>query len=181
MMEADRNEKFDLEEAISVLKATPKALHALLEGLPDSWLAFKEDPEAWNPRTIVVHYIHNDLENWMPRVRVILSDAEERRFPPFQQLPELSEYDGLDIRQLLAMFADLRQKNLSELRSLDLGPADYSREAEHPALGTVNLRQLLAAWVIHDLNHQHQIVKSMAKRYRESVGPWRPYLPVVDL
>lgn len=180
-MVADHNQKFDLGEGVSVLESTPAALRAVLEELPDSWLDFKEDPEAWSPRIIVVHYIHNDLKNWMPRVRVILSSAEKRRFPPFQQLPELSEYDGLDIRQLLAMFADLRQNNLSELSSLDLGSADYSREAEHPALGTVNLRQLLAAWVVHDLNHQHQIVKSMAKRYRESVGPWRPYLPVVDL
>jgi hypothetical protein len=181
MTEADRNELFQLGEAISVLEATPETLRALLEELPDSWLEFKEDPEAWNPRTIVVHYIHNDMENWMPRVRAILSTAEERSFPPFQQLPELSEYEAMDIRQLLAKFADLRQKNLSELRSHDLGPADFSREAEHPVLGTVNLRQLLASWVVHDLNHQHQIVKSMAKRYREAVGPWRPNLPIVDL
>ena len=181
MIDTNRNEEFNLGEAVNILEATPETLRTLLEGLPDPWLHFKEDPEAWSPRTIVVHYIHNDLENWMPRVRVMLSTAEERRFPPFQQLPDLSEYEALDIQQLLARFADLRQKNLSKLRNLDLGPADYSRKAEHPVLGTVNLRQLLASWVVHDLNHQHQIVKSMAKRYREEVGPWRPNLPVVDL
>jgi hypothetical protein len=181
MIQADRNEKFVLGEAISVLEATPSVLRAFLADLPDSWLEFQEDPEAWNPRTVLVHYIHNELENWMPRVKVILSDAREHKFPPFQQMPELSEYDAMDIQQLLVKFADIRQMNLSELRKLDLRVEDFAREAEHPILGTVNLHQLLATWVVHDLNHRHQIVKSMAKRYREAVGPWRSFLPILDL
>lgn len=181
MVEADRNENFILSEAISILETTPGVLRSLLVGLPEAWLEYKEDPEAWNPRTVLVHYIHNEMENWMPRVSVISSDAQERRFPPFQQMPELSAYEDEDIQQLLANFADLRQKNLSELQKLDLGPDDFSREAKHPVLGTVNLSQLLATWVVHDLNHQHQIVKSMAKRYREAVGPWRTFLPILEL
>jgi hypothetical protein len=181
MIKADRNEKFVLEEAISVLEATPAALRALLEDLPDNWLEFQEDPEAWNPRTVLVHYIHNELENWMPRLHVISSNAQDRRFAPFQQMPELSVYEDEDIKQLLANFADLRQKNLSELRKLDLRLDDLTREAEHPVLGVVNLGQLLATWVVHDLNHQHQIVKSMANLYRDAVGPWRSFLPILDL
>lgn len=181
MIETDRSEKFVLEDAISILEATPSVLRALLANLSDNWLEFQEDPEAWNPQTVLVHYIHNELENWIPRVRVIFSDTQDRRFPPFQQMPELRAYEDEDIKQLLAKFADLRQKNLSELRNLNLGSIDFSREAEHPVLGRVNLHQLLATWVVHDLNHQHQIVKSMAKRYREAVGPWRSFLPILDL
>lgn len=173
--------EFELEEAINILSATPKTLAALLGDLPDAWLEFQEEPEAWNPRTVLVHYIHNELTNWMPRIRVTLSAAEERVFPPFQQLPDLSEYEAFDLQQLLAQFADLRQKNLVQLQNLELGQGDFSREAEHPVLGTVNLHQLLATWVVHDLNHLHQIAKSIAKRYREEVGPWRPNLPILDL
>lgn len=175
------NDAFELDEAISLLEATPAALHSLLAGLPGSWLNFKENPEAWSPRTVLVHYVHNELTNWMPRVRVTLSGAEVRRFPPFQQLPDLGEYKAYDIQQLLSKFADLRQQHLAELRNQELGPADFSREAEHPVLGKVNLRQLLASWVVHDLNHLHQIAKTLAKRYREEVGPWRQNLPIVDL
>jgi len=180
MMTADQK-GFELDDAVSVLTATPGTLIALLGNLQDSWLEFKEDPEAWNPRTILVHYIHNELSNWMPRVRVTLSEADVRRFPPFQQLPDLSEYEAFDINQLLAKFANLRAQNLIELQNLNLGSADFSIEAEHPVLGIVNLNQLLASWVVHDLNHLHQIAKSLAKRYREEVGPWRPNLPIVDL
>jgi hypothetical protein len=152
MMTSNREERFELEDAIKILTATPGTLATLLGDLQDSWIEFKEEPEAWSPRTVLVHYIHNELTNWMPRVRVTLSDSQERRFPPFQQLPDLSEYEAYDLGQLLAKFADLRQQNLSELQNFDLGPADYSREAEHPVLGTVNLRQLLASWVVHHEN-----------------------------
>lgn len=181
MMTIDREERFDLEEAISVLEATPGVISALLEELADSWLVFKEEPEAWSPRTIVIHYFHNDLENWMPRVRVTMSEGGERRFPPFQQLPDLADYQAFDLQQLLSRFADLRQQNLAELQNLELGPSDFSRQAEHPVLGTVNLRQLLSSWVVHDLNHLHQIAKTLAKRYQKEIGPWRPNLPIVDI
>lgn len=51
---------------------------------------------------------------------------------------------------------------------------------EHPALGRVMLRQLLAAWVVHDLGHLAQTARVLAKQYREAVGPWRAYLPILD-
>ena len=40
-------------------------------------------------------------------------------------------------------------------------------------------RIILAAWVVHDLGHIAQAVRVMAKQYREEIGPWEPYLPVV--
>ena len=181
MMTSAQDEKFELGEAVRVLAATPGALQSLLGDLPDVWLEFKEDAEVWSSRTVLVHYIHNERTNWMPRVRVTMSNAEVRQFPPFQQLPDLGEYEAFDAHQLLARFTDLRQRNLKELQNLELAPEDFSRQAEHPVLGTVNLRQLLSAWVVHDLNHLHQIAKTLAKRYREEVGPWRQNLPIVDL
>jgi hypothetical protein len=53
-------------------------------------------------------------------------------------------------------------------------------EGEHPELGPVTLRNLLATWVAHDLNHLGQIARVMAKQYRDAVGPWRQYLPIMD-
>ncbi len=50
---------------------------------------------------------------------------------------------------------------------------------ETPFLGPVTLRQLLAAWVVHDLGHVAQVARVMAKQYREAIGPWVPFLPVV--
>ena len=44
----------------------------------------------------------------------------------------------------------------------------------------MTLGQLLATWVVHDLNHVGQIVKTMARRYTHAVGPWREFLPIID-
>jgi len=171
---------FNLDEAISVLESTPMVLGVYLAGLPEAWSNYQEDTDAWSPRTVLVHYIHNELTNWMPRLRVILAKGENRKFPPFQQLPDLGAYEGRSIETLLNEFAKLREDNLSELRKRNLQEADFELEGEHPVLGVVNLGQLLATWVVHDLNHLHQIAKSMAKRYREAVGPWRPNLAILD-
>ena len=46
-------------------------------------------------------------------------------------------------------------------------------------MGPVTLRELLAAWVVHDLEHVAQVARVMAKQYRSEVGPWVPYLPVL--
>jgi hypothetical protein len=54
------------------------------------------------------------------------------------------------------------------------------RRGVHPTFGEVTVSQLLATWVVHDLNHLGQTVKTMAKQYREAVGPWREFRPILD-
>jgi hypothetical protein len=180
MAESVEHKPLRLDEAIPVLEATPAILRSLLAHLPGEWLDFHEDADAWSPRTVLVHFVHNERTNWIPRARVTLSPGEVRRFAPFQQLPAPGEIDDSDVAAMLAEFAALRQDSLTFLRGLNLQPEDYRRTAEHPSLGTVTLAQLLATWVVHDLNHLHQIAKSLAKRYQASVGPWRQYLAILD-
>ena len=43
----------------------------------------------------------------------------------------------------------------------------------------MTLRELLAAWVVHDLGHVAQIARVLAKQYREELGPWTPFMPVL--
>ena len=74
----------------------------------------------------------------------------------------------------------MRARNVATLRRWSLTDAQLALEGEHPAFGAVTLRQLLATWVAHDLGHLAQTSRVMAKRYREAVGPWRAYLPVLD-
>jgi hypothetical protein len=77
---------------------------------------------------------------------------------------------------LLAHFTDLRRRNLLVLREIS---SDLDRTGTHPALGHVTMRQLLAAWAVHDLGHIVQISRVLATEYREAVGPWRAYLSIV--
>ena len=43
----------------------------------------------------------------------------------------------------------------------------------------MTLRQYLATWVAHDLDHLGQIVRVMARQYTETVGPWQAYLSIL--
>ena len=86
----------------------------------------------------------------------------------------------MTLGQLLDEFASLRAENLSTLRGWNLSEQQLALEGEHPSLGPVTLSQLLATWVAHDLGHLAQTARVMAKQYREAVGPWRQYLPVLE-
>jgi hypothetical protein len=41
------------------------------------------------------------------------------------------------------------------------------------------VRQLLATWTAHDLAHLIQVSRTMAKRYRQEVGPFAQFLSVM--
>jgi hypothetical protein len=84
------------------------------------------------------------------------------------------------LQDLLDEFASLRQANLRELAVLGVDDIALGRPGLHPALGAVTLRQLLATWVAHDLDHITQIARVMARQYAEEVGPWRAYLRVIS-
>jgi hypothetical protein len=69
---------------------------------------------------------------------------------------------------------------IAVLAAWRLTDTELALAGEHPEFGTVTLRQLLATWVVHDSGHIAQTVRVMAKQYRDAIGPWRAYLPIVD-
>jgi hypothetical protein len=90
--------------------------------------------------------------------------------------PRVREGRGRSLESLLDEFAARRSENLAALAALDLSDADLDRKGRHPSLGIVTLRQLLATWVAHDLDHLMQISRVMGRQYSDEVGPWRAYL-----
>jgi hypothetical protein len=126
------------------------------------------------------HLIHGERTDWIPRARLILAQSTDRRFAPFDRFAQFRESEGKSLAMLLDEFAQLRSESLATLAGWRLTDAQLTLEGEHPQFGAVTLRQLLATWVAHDLGHLAQIARVMAKQYREAVGPWRAYLPVLD-
>lgn len=171
--------QFDLEAGIAILERTPGALDTLLRGLPDEWIRGTEGGETWSPYDVVGHLIHGERADWIPRMRILLEYQESRAFDPFDRLAQFEESKGKTLSQLLDEFASLRGVSLGALRGARLGPSDWQRTGRHPDFGVVTLSQLLATWVVHDLGHVGQIVRTMAKQYADAVGPWRAYLPVL--
>ena len=171
---------FDLSDGLAVLSRTPQTLRALLTGLPAVWVDATEGPETWSPYVIVGHMIHGERTDWIARAEVILAQGPDRRFVPFDRFAQFRESEGKSLVDLLDEFARLRADNLITVADWKLTEAQFVLEGEHPALGPVTLRQLLATWVAHDLGHLAQIARVMARQYRDAVGPWRAYLPILD-
>lgn len=171
---------FDLATGTAILERTPDTLRVLLADLPPAWTDSNEGPETWSPYDIIGHLIHGERADWIPRARIILAQGEDRRFTPFDRFAQFRDSEGKSLGELLDEFARLRAESLATLREWQLTDAQLALTGEHPAFGTVTLRQLLATWVAHDLGHMAQITRVMAKQYRDAVGPWRAYLPVMD-
>jgi hypothetical protein len=169
-----------VEEAAAVLARTPGALDALLRGLPEDWIGANEGGETWSPFDVIGHLIHGEKTDWMPRVRIILEHGESRPFDKFDRFAQLAASEGRSLGSLLEEFAALRDENVRQLLRLRLSEADLGRRGRHPELGGVTLRQLLATWVAHDLDHVVQISRVLARQYSDEVGPWRAYLRVIS-
>jgi hypothetical protein len=171
---------FDIATGLSVLERTPDTLRALLSGLAPAWTDGTEGPDTWSPYVIVGHLIHGERTDWIPRAEIILAQGQQRRFTPFDRFAQFRESEGKPLEQLLDEFARLRAANLKTLAGWRLTEAQLDLTGEHPELGPVTLRQLLATWVAHDLGHLSQTTRVMAKQYRDAIGPWRAYLSIVS-
>lgn len=166
-------------ECLGVLERTPPALLALLDGLAEAWTEAREGPESFSPRDVVGHLILGEETDWVPRIRLILEKGDREAFVPFDRFGFRGRIEGRSMADLVGEFAAKRRANLDFLRGLGLDEDALARSGRHPALGPVTLRQLLATWTVHDLNHLGQIARVMARRHTDAVGPWRAYLGIL--
>ena len=171
---------FAVDEAIAILSRTPATLDALLRGLPESWITAHEGGETWSPFDVIGHLIHGEQTDWMPRARIILEHGDARAFDKFDRFAQFEHSRGRTLPSLLDEFAAARADNVRSLGALQLTEADLDRPGQHPELGAVTLRQLLATWVAHDLDHVVQVSRVLARQYADQVGPWRAYLRVIS-
>ena len=160
------------------MERTPASLTALLGGLPDTWIKVTEGEGTWSPYDVIGQLIHGERNDWIPRARHIMA-GDTRPFEPFDRTAQFAESGDKDLPELLATFAELRRQNLAALVGMNLAEADLQRKGLHPELGEVTLRQLLATWVVHDLDHVPQIARTMAKAYGGATGPWTAYLSIL--
>jgi hypothetical protein len=171
--------EFDLDLSLDILRRTPVTLEALLGAAAEVWIRCTEGAETFSPFDVVGHLIDGEETDWIPRARIILARGSDPRFEPYDRFRHRTRNADRSLSSLLAEFTRLRAANLELLRSWRLSAAELDLPGMHPSLGRVTLRELLAAWVVHDLGHVAQIARVMAKQYREEVGPWLPYLPVL--
>lgn len=171
--------EYQLDQAIEVLERTPKVMQTLLSGISKEWSSQNEGPDTWSPYDVVGHLVHGEKTDWMPRLEIVLGTSERTTFEPYDRFAQFEMSKGKSLVTLLSEFETLRKENLNTLRSKNLSEKDLTRTAIHPSLGTITLKNMLAAWVVHDLGHIAQVSRVMAKQYKEEIGPWTKYLTIV--
>lgn len=168
----------ELKDAIAILERTPESLRTMLDGLPDHWIRATEGEKGWSPYDVIGHLIHGEHTDWIPRARHIMA-GKAQPFDRFDRAAQFQESKGKSLSQLLSTFAELRKENIEILKAMNLTDTDLQRKGLHPDLGEVNLAQLIATWVVHDLDHVAQIARTMAKSYEKQTGPWHAYLSIL--
>ncbi|MEM1219423.1 MAG: DinB family protein [Bacteroidota bacterium] len=172
--------KFSIEEALHFLERTPATIDSILRGLPDPWLKQNEGPDTWSAYDIVGHLIHGEKTDWIPRMRIILSERTEKTFEPFDRFAQLKAPKDRPMEDLLEEFRMLRQQNVEILSQQSPTEQSLERQGIHPDLGIVTLKELLTTWVVHDWGHIAQISRVLAKQYKDGVGPWFQYLKILQ-
>ena len=167
-----------LAETTALLDRTPRVVRALLDGLPETWLGTPDAPDGWTPRDVVGHLISAELDDWIPRVEMILRDGADRAFEPFDRFAHVERDVDVPLPALVDRLEELRGEQLARLREL-VSEEDLDRVGRHPELGEVTMRQLLATWAVHDLDHVAQIYAALAGSYDAAVGPWKAYLGIL--
>jgi hypothetical protein len=167
-----------IAETTALLRRTPEVLRALLIGLPEVWTDTRDVTDGWRPRDVVGHLITGEQTDWIVRTRRILEEGPSVPFDRFDRFAMLERDVEVPLADLVERFATLRAENLATLADL-VTDADLDRRGLHPSLGEVTLRELLATWAVHDLDHISQIHAGLAGSHDADVGPWKVYLGIL--
>jgi len=167
-----------LGDTRDLLRRTPDVLRALLTGLPDTWTTTPDVADGWRPRDVVGHLISGELDDWIPRTQRILEHGTAKAFDPFDRFAHVDRDADAPLDVLIERFAELREANLAKLDALAT-EGNLDRTGVHPSLGEVTLRELLATWAVHDLDHVAQIYTGLAGSHDADVGPWKAYLGIL--
>src|ERR1051325_5201004 len=118
-----KEKEFRLEDTVAILERTPVTLRALLEGLPDTWIAATEGEKTWSPYDVIGHLIHGERTDWIPRARHILAGKAEP-FETFDRIAMFRDSEGKSLQDLLSIFAQLRRENVAALVAMNLTDDD---------------------------------------------------------
>ena len=167
-----------LAETTDLLRRTPVVLRSLLQGIPATWTTTQDTEGGWTPKDVVGHLITAELDDWIPRTERILEHGTSVPYDKFDRFAHVGRDDDQTLDALLDRFAELRADSLRKLDEL-VDDGDLGRRGMHNALGEVTLRELLATWAVHDLDHISQIFAGMAGAYDRDVGVWKEYLGIL--
>ena len=171
--------KFTLSKSLEILERTPKIISTMLSGLSEEWITGNEGDNTWNAKEVVAHLIVCEKTNWLVRAKIILSNNANKNLELIEMTSHFELAKNNSLETLLNEFKMQREQSVIALKNFNLQNEDYTKSAFHPEIFEVNLQQLIATWVTHDLSHLTQISRIMAKQYKDEVGSFEAYLKIL--
>ncbi|MBF6592784.1 MAG: DinB family protein [Ktedonobacterales bacterium] len=160
----------DLAAIRGILAITPARWRNLAENVADELLAQPPRAGEWSAVDCLRHAIATEREVFPMRVRQILAGEDFAAFDPDAAGAQAPANNAVE---LAASFAQMRVKSPELFDKLT--PEQLSRTAQHPALGTVTLGELINDWAAHDLMRLVQAERSLMQPFIAALGPWRSY------
>ena len=175
--------EIDLTPYTTILKSTPHRIGAIHSALKESdFLAYKPQEDQFSFLDIVGHLIHGEIDDWIPRIRLIVEQdltLQPPTFVPFDRFAGERMVQELSSTELVELFLAKRNESIEMLLNFEIQSDQLSWKGIHPALGEVNLEWLLNTWVAHDLSHLNQINRVLVSQFSD-VGPWKEYLRILN-
>jgi hypothetical protein len=147
-------------EVATLLPVTIAVLRGEVGGLPERVVAWHPGPDEWCVKEVIGHLIEAERRGFSGRIRIILG-ADNPTFQSWDP-PAVARARGdcaKPVAALLDELAALRQDGATLVRGLR--EADLDRGGQHPTVGLLRVRDLLAEWVHHDRNHLRQALANV--------------------
>ncbi len=142
----------DTKQIAALLATLPEILRAEFAALDENALGWHPAPGEWCAKEVLGHIIEADRRGFAGRVRQFLEEDNPQCIawnPPLVA----AEREGCNraASDLLDEFAAMRASDVSTV--LALQPEQLSSSGTHPAVGTLQISDLLFEWIHHDQNH----------------------------
>ncbi len=175
--------ELDLTPYLTILRSTPHrigAIHSALKG--SEFLTYRVEPDTFSFIDIMAHLIHGEVDDWIPRIQLILGQDPSANDPPTFVPFDRFAGDRLIVENTIVELVDLffvrRNQSMETLVNFGLEEHHLEWKGIHPSLGEVTLQWLLNTWVEHDLSHLNQINRVISTKFSD-VGPWKEYLRIL--
>lgn len=169
---------FDIQQSLKQLSNTPAVIRQLTLPLNEEWFNQNEGEGTWTIKEVLAHLIVCEKTNWLPRIKLILSE-NQKPFEPMDMGIHLEKAAASTTEELLHEFETLRNECVTALVAMPLSEDALHKTGTHPKLGTVSLMQVLSTWTTHDLSHLSQILRIMAKQNKDHVGGFETFLRIL--
>ncbi len=134
------------------------AIRALVSNVTPNQARWRPGEGAWSLLEVINHLHDEERRDFRTRLDMVLHAPGEQwpSIDPASWIVEFN-YNERDLDQSVENFSRERTKSVDWLRQLK--DPNWDAAYEHPKLGTITARDLMASWLAHDGLHLRQIAK----------------------